>query len=177
MKLLGKQQMLIVISLCSISVVAALAVFLYFYFRKTDMKTSAKGIALIKRFEQLRLKAYKCTAGVWTIGWGHTSGVKEGDTCTAAQAEEWLKQDIADAEDAVNWQGLKLNQNQFDALVSFVFNAGEPHFRKSTLLKLVKENPADPEIAKEFEKWVYSGGKVTAGLVNRREVESNLYFA
>lgn len=177
MKILGKQQMLIVISLCSISVVAALAVFLFFYFRKTDMKTSAKGIALIKQFEQLRFKAYQCTAGVWTIGWGHTSGVKEGDTCTAAQAEEWLKQDIADAEDAVNWQGLKLSQNQFDALVSFVFNAGEPHFRKSTLLKLVKENPDNPAIDKEFEKWVYSGGKVTDGLVNRRKLESQLYFA
>ena len=86
------------------------------------MKTSPKGIALIKEFEGLRLKAYKCPGGVWTIGYGHTAGVKSGMVITEAQAEEYLKADLIVFERYLNGLGLALNQNQFDALVSFIYN-------------------------------------------------------
>lgn len=141
------------------------------------MKLSYKGRELLKRFEGLRLTAYQCSAGVWTIGYGHTKGVKEGDVITETEAESMLTEDVKDAESTVNWQGLEINQNQFDALVCFVFNVGSENFKKSTLLKLIKENPNDPKIESEFQKWVYAAGKVTAGLQNRRNAEAGLYFA
>ncbi len=140
------------------------------------MKISAKGFNFIRQHEGLRLKAYQCSADVWTIGYGHTQGVSMGDTCTREQAEQWIMEDIAWAEKAVNRQGLNINQNQFDALVSFVFNLGETAFKSSTLLKKIKANPNDPTIADEFAKWKYAGGKVVAGLAKRRKNESNLYF-
>lgn len=137
------------------------------------MNTGYKGISLIKSFEKLELKAYKCPAGVWTIGYGHTKGVKKGDVCTEAQAEQWLKEDLSDAETAM--AGLKLNQNQFDALVSFTFNLGVGNFKKSTLYKKVKANPNDPSITDEFGKWKFANGKELAGLVRRRAAEAELY--
>lgn len=137
------------------------------------MNTGYKGISLIKSFEKLELKAYKCPAGVWTIGYGHTKGVKKGDVCTEAQAEQWLKEDLANAETAMD--GLKLNQNQFDALVSFTFNLGIGNFKKSTLYKKVKVNTNDPSIADEFAKWKFANGKELAGLVRRRAAEAELY--
>lgn len=137
------------------------------------MNTGYKGISLIKSFEKLELKAYKCPAGVWTIGYGHTKGVKKGDVCTEAQVEQWLKEDLADAETAM--AGLKLNQNQFDALVSFTFNLGIGNFKKSTLYKKVKVNPNDPSITDEFAKWKFANGKELAGLVRRRAAEAELY--
>lgn len=140
------------------------------------MKTSDKGIELIKRHEGFRSRAYLCPAGVWTIGYGHTGGVKSGDVVTEAQAAELLRADLAHAESVVNAQGLNLNQNQFDALVSFVFNVGSGNFRKSTLLKVVRSNPADLRIKAEFDKWIYGGGKVLPGLVRRRKDEGDLYF-
>lgn len=143
---------------------------------RTTMKISAKGFNFIRQHEGLRLKAYQCSADVWTIGYGHTQGVSMGDTCTREQAEQWIMEDIARAEKAVNRQGLNINQNQFDALVSFVFNLGETAFKSSTLLKKIKANPNDPTIADEFAKWKYAGGKVVAGLAKRRKNESNLYF-
>lgn len=140
------------------------------------MKTSTAGFNLIGDSEGLRLKAYQCTAGVWTIGYGHTKGVKPGDTCTVQQAINWLHEDVKEAERAVNSKGLQLNQNQFDTLVDFVFNLGDSKFSNSTLLKKIKANANDSTIADEFKKWVYSGGKVTPGLVTRREKEIELYF-
>ena len=140
------------------------------------MRISDKGLAALKQFEALRLTAYQDVKGVWTIGWGHTGGVKAGDTCTREQAEKWLKQDVATAENAVNSQDLKINQNQFDALVCFTYNVGVGNFKSSTLLKKIKTNPDDPTIAAEFARWKYSGGVVVNGLINRRAVESNLYF-
>lgn len=140
------------------------------------MKTSNKGFSLIGDSEGLRLKAYKCSANVWTIGYGHTKGVKPGDTCTVQQAIDWLHEDVKEAERAVNSKGLNLNQNQFDALIDFVFNFGDKKFSESTLLKLLKKNVNDPAIAGELRKWVYSGGKKTTGLITRREKEANLYF-
>lgn len=173
-----KKQAVIIGSVAAVSLTAAAICYLIFYFmRKTKFKISANGLALIKSFEGLRYTAYLCDGGVWTIGYGHTKGVKEGDTCTLTEANTWLLEDVATAEEAVNKEGLNINQNQFDALVSFVFNVGESAFKDSTLLKKIKEDPNDVSISDEFARWRYAQGKVLQGLVNRREKESNLYFA
>lgn len=140
------------------------------------MKTSQKGIELIKQFEGLRTVAYKDTGGVWTIGYGHTGGVKSNDKITPAVAEMYLREDLKTAEKAVNMQMLNINQNQFDALVSFVFNVGSGNFIRSTLLKKAKQDPDDPSIRNEFLKWVYAGGKRVKGLEKRRKAEADLYF-
>ena len=141
------------------------------------MKTSKQGIELIKRYEGLRLKAYVCPAGVATIGWGHTKGVKAGMVIDLAEAERLLADDIAIAERCVNCDADSLNQNQFDALVSFVFNVGTANYKKSTLRKKVLSNPNDPVIADQFERWVYAKGKVLLGLMKRRADECDLYFS
>ena len=140
------------------------------------MTTSKTGLALIAAHESLRLKAYLCPTGVPTIGYGHTKGVRMGDTITPDQADKFLREDSADAEKAVNAQGLKINQNQFDALVSFTFNVGVGNFGKSTLLKKVKANADDPAIRNEFARWNKGGGKVLPGLTRRRKEEADLYF-
>lgn len=141
------------------------------------MNTSPKGIALIKEFEGLRLKAYKCPGGVWTIGYGHTAGVKPGMVITKAQAEEYLKADLIAFERYLNGLGLALNQNQFDALVSFIYNVGTGNFSSSTLLRKVRANPQDNSIVDEFLRWVYSKGRVLPGLQRRRLAEMKLYFS
>ena len=141
------------------------------------MKTSPKGISLIKEFEGLRLKAYKCPGGVWTIGYGHTAGVRPGMVITEAQAEEFLKEDLFSCENAVNNQKLSINQNQFDALVSLIYNIGIGNFQKSTLLRKARVNLNDNSIMDEFLKWVYSKGRVLPGLQRRRLREMKLYFS
>ena len=141
------------------------------------MKTSPKGIALIKEFEGLRLRAYLCPGGVWTIGYGHTAGVKPGMVITEAQAEEYLKADLIAFERYLNGLGLALNQNQFDALVSFIYNVGTGNFSSSTLLRKVRANPQDNSIMDEFLRWVYSKGRVLPGLQRRRLAEMKLYFS
>lgn len=141
------------------------------------MKTSPKGIALIKEFEGLRLKAYQCPGGVWTIGYGHTAGVKPGMLISKAQAEEYLKADLIAFERYLNGLGLALNQNQFDALVSFIYNVGTGNFSSSTLLRKVRANPQDDSIMDEFLRWVYSKGRVLPGLQRRRLAEMKLYFS
>lgn len=140
------------------------------------MTTSKQGLALIAAHEGLKLKAYLCPAGVPTIGYGHTKGVRMGDTITPDQADKFLREDLVDAEKAVNAQGLKINQNQYDALVSFTFNVGVGNFGKSTLLKKVKANADDPAIRNEFARWNKGGGKVLPGLTRRRKEEADLYF-
>lgn len=124
-------------------------------------------------FEGLRLQAYpdhEPTGILWTIGYGHTKGVKCTDTCTEAQAVEWLTEDIEDAESVVNTLLPNLSQNQFDAVVDFVFNLGATQFKRSTLLKKLR---AEDYIgaSKEFGRWVYDDGKKQRGLVRRREAE------
>ena len=141
------------------------------------MKTSPKGIALIKEFEGQRLKAYKCPGGVWTIGYGHTAGVKPGMLISKAQAEEYLKADLIAFERYLNGLGLALNQNQFDALISFIYNVGTGNFSNSTLLRKVRANPQDNSIMDEFLRWVYSKGRVLPGLQRRRLDEMKLYFS
>ena len=141
------------------------------------MKTSPKGIALIKEFEELRLKAYLCPGGVWTIGNGHTASVKPGMVISEAQAEEYLKADLIAFERYLNGLGLALNQNQFDALISFIYNVGTGNFSNSTLLRKVRANPQDNSIVDEFLRWVYSKGRVLPGLQRRRLAEMKLYFS
>jgi lysozyme len=149
---------------------------------KSVMRVTNEGIklktvnkAIIKESESLQLKAYLCPAGVWTIGWGHTKGVKAGDTCTIDEAEVMLSSDLLDAEYAVNkCVKVDLNQNQFDALVSFVFNVGGGNFKSSTMLR--KLNAGDyAGAANEFKRWNKAGGRVLNGLTIRREKESKLF--
>ena len=140
------------------------------------MKTSSIGRKLIQTFEGYRSVAYLCPAGKWTIGYGHTAGVKEGDTCTREQADIYLQEDLKTAEDAVNAQNLKLGQLQFDALVSFVYNVGQGNFKNSTLLKILKQDTtASSELEEEWKKWKYSNKQVLKGLVRRRAAEWSLY--
>lgn len=141
------------------------------------MITGRAGIELIKRHESLRLKAYRCPAGIWTIGYGHTRGVRQGDTCTEIEAENFLKEDLCTAEAVVSRECPGVRQSQFDALVSFVFNCGEGNFLKSTLLKCVKANPDNLNIRYEFSRWTKSNGVQLAGLIRRRREEADLYFS
>ena len=140
------------------------------------MQTSQNRINLIKQFEGLRLEAYQCAAGVWTIGYGHTSGVKQGDKITLAQAEDFLRSDLEKFENAINnLVKAELNQNQFDALVSFVFNIGINAFKQSTMLKFINNN-SFPLAAGQFDRWIKSNGKVLEGLVKRRKAEKELFL-
>lgn len=139
------------------------------------MKISQKGIDLIKQFEGCKLTAYKCPSGVWTIGYGHTKGVYEGQKITQKQAEKFLKEDLKAFEKGVNKCVLvSINQNQFDALVSFAFNCGTGAFSKSTLLE--KLNQKDyTGAAREFLRWNKSNGVILNGLVRRRNAERKLF--
>lgn len=142
-----------------------------------NKETSTKGIELIKRFEGLRLNSYQDSAGVWTIGYGHTYRVKEDMLITDELAISYLKSDLLDAEKGVNRLVKSvINQNQFDALVSFTFNLGVGNFSCSTLLKKINKNPNEPTIEKEFMKWVYANKKKLDGLIRRRKAEATLYF-
>lgn len=139
------------------------------------MRASEKLIKALKGFESCHLKSYKCPAGVWTIGWGHTRGVKEGQIITQAQADSLLEGDLLTFVNYVNNLGLKLTQGQFDALVDFAYNCGTGNLEKSTLLRKVKVNAPITEIQAEFRRWNKGGGKVLPGLVKRREWEAQRY--
>ena len=139
--------------------------------------TSQAGIDLITSFEGCRLTAYQDSVGVWTIGYGHTSGVYQGMTITEEEAIAFLRQDLKTAENAVNSNvTYGINQNQFDALVSFTFNVGTGNFTSSTLLK--KLNAGDVNgAANEFDRWIYAGGQVLEGLVRRRAAEKQMFLS
>ena len=141
------------------------------------MNVSENGIKLIKQFEGLRTQAYKPTPNdVWTIGYGHTHGVKKGDTITMEKATEYLKQDIQVYENAINTLvKVQLTQNQFDALVSFVFNIGVGAFKNSTMLKFLNANHI-PLAAGQFDRWNKQKGVVLEGLTARRKAEKELFL-
>jgi len=130
---------------------------------------------LIRQFEGLRLEPYKCPAGVWTIGYGHTTNTVNVQPITQYQAEQLLHQDIQQVETYLNSLNLSLTQNQFDALTSLVFNIGQQAFTKSTLLKLIRQNPNNPDIPAQFQRWIYAAGRPQPGLIKRRQEESKLY--
>jgi len=144
-------------------------------------KVNRAGLALIKHFESLRLEAYQDSVGVWTIGWGHTGlsyndrSVFPGQVISAEEAEKLLKKDLVVFEKAVQkLLSIKLNSNQFSALVSFAFNLGETNLRKSTLLKKLNNNDCFGA-ANELKKWNKAGGRRLAGLLRRRLSERNLF--
>ena len=138
-------------------------------------KVSDICLAKIKEFEGLRKEAYYDAAGVPTIGYGHTQGVRMGDVISEYWADMFLKADLFDIENQVNSLG-EFNQPQFDALVSFAFNLGFYKLKTSTLLKTIKEGGSMRAIKKEFKRWVYAGGKKLKGLERRREWEAKRFF-
>jgi len=146
------------------------------------MNVSTNCLTLIKKYEGLKLKSYLCPAGVATIGYGNTrykdgTPVTLGESITQDQADELLNSILEDFIESVNYLvKAPINQNQFDALVSFVYNVGSGNFQKSTLLKKINVNPNDPTIKDEFMRWVKSKGKVLDGLVKRRTSEAELYY-
>ena len=142
---------------------------------------SKAGLNLLKQFEGFKGTAYQDSAGVWTIGYGTTKypsleRVKKGDTCTPIQAEQYLMNDCNWVTDCINKQvTVTLNQNQFDALASFVYNVGATAFIKSTLLKYLNDGLYDLA-ANQFDRWTIAGGRVVAGLSNRRKAEKALFL-
>jgi len=147
------------------------------------MRISPSGLTLLKKFEGFRANPYLCSAGVPTIGYGNTyyeNGIRVKLTDSPIDenwAEQLFKSILTHYElgvDSVTTDNI--TQNQFDALVIFAYNVGVVNFKKSTLLKLVNQNPYDLNIAKQFMRWTRAGGKVIKGLVLRRNLESHLYF-
>ena len=146
------------------------------------MRISHILVDAVKTFEGLRLEAYRCPSGVWTIGYGHTSGVTKGMKVNEGWAVSALKQDLNEVLKQVERLGLPLNtQGQIDAVVDFVFNLGITKFKQSTLRKRIAENAVDDAICAEFEKWVFctqNGKNVKLpGLVKRREWECKRWIA
>lgn len=137
---------------------------------------SSTGLALTRSFEGLRLSAYQDSAGVWTIGYGHTGpGVHSGQRITEPEAEVLLRMDLAAAIDCVR-RAVKvpLTQGQFDALVDFCFNTGSGSFLASSLLRLLDAGDVE-SAAQQFGLWVHAGGRVIPGLVRRRAAEAALF--
>lgn len=139
------------------------------------MNISDRGLELIRSHEGLRLEAYRDSVGVWTIGFGHIKGVKEGDTCTEEQADAWLAEDVKIAELCIEANvTVPLTQGEFDALGSFIFNLGCRAFKNSTLLKKLLDSDFEGARA-EFARWNHAGGKVLAGLTSRRQAEADRF--
>jgi len=136
------------------------------------------GLSILRSAEALRLDAYYCPAGRLTIGWGHTGpDVSEGQVITEDEAVRLLDLDVAAAADAVRrFVVVRLNDNQFSALVSFTFNLGAGSLRGSTLLRCVNAGDMDAAAA-EFPKWCHSQGQILAGLVTRRDAEQALFLS
>ena len=141
------------------------------------MTSTPQAQQLIRRFEGLRTQAYRCPAGIPTIGYGHTQDVKIGDRITPEQALELLLGDIARTEARIDTLlQAPLNPNQYDALVSFTYNIGARQLAGSTLLRKINQNPDDPDIRRQFQRWIYAGGQPLPGLIRRRQAEADLYF-
>ncbi|EBX3143159.1 lysozyme [Salmonella enterica subsp. enterica serovar Ealing] len=141
------------------------------------MKTSDNGRAFIRAREGVKLAAYQDGGGVWTIGYGHTRGVKQGQVINHEQADEFLDSDLRQVESCISERvTVALNQNQFDALVSFVFNVGRQAFSDSTLLKKLNEGNYRAA-ADQFTRWVYDNDQFVQGLYNRRVAERDLFLS
>lgn len=139
------------------------------------MEASDILVQKIKEFEGVRLTSYKDSAGVWTIGVGHTRGVKSGMKITQKQADSLLRGDLLNVENYVNSLGMNFTQGQFDAICDFIFNLGQGKFSRSTLWAKIQANAPTEDIQDEFRRWVYAGGKKLSGLVKRREWEAQRY--
>ena len=141
----------------------------------TKMNISEEGLALLKKFEGCELKAYQDSVGVWTIGYGHTKDVKEGDQINKDEAEHLLAEEMPEYEGYINdYVKVPLNQCQFDALVCWVYNLGPTNLRNSTLLTVLNQERYN-DVPKEIKRWNKAGGEVLQGLVRRREAEALLF--
>ena len=144
---------------------------------KNNLSYSGKGLALTKQFEGLRLGAYQDSVGIWTIGYGHTGlDVHPKLTITEERANELLLKDVASAVDSVNHLvSVALTQNQFDALVDFVFNVGAAKFAGSTLLREINSGNFAAAAA-QLLLWCHGGGVVLPGLLQRRKAAESLFL-
>ena len=139
------------------------------------MKLGERGTEILKYFEGCKLTAYQDSVGVWTIGYGHTKGVYDGMTITQDQAEQMLLSELEEYEGYIeNMVTVPLTQNQFDALVVWIYNLGPTNFKNSTLLKELNSGNYNAA-GQEITRWNNAGGKVLAGLVKRREAEAELF--
>ena len=141
------------------------------------MEASEMLVEKLKEMEGLRLEAYLDPAGVPTIGYGHTRGVRMGDRISRYWAEDLLRRDLRVAEDGVNALGVAKTQGQFDALVSFVFNLGIERLEQSTLLRRIRDGDNRKAITSEWMRWVYADGKRLKGLEKRRAWEVERFFS
>lgn len=140
------------------------------------MRASDTLIRALKQFEGCRLTAYQDSAKVWTIGYGHTKGVKPGDKITEYQAEQFLREDLQRFEEIANRvKMVSSRQGKFDAVLDFIYNCGPANFEKSTLKKYIEANKPTWEIQEQFLRWVNAGGKKLGGLVTRRIWEANRF--
>ena len=134
-----------------------------------------EGLSLIKKFEGCELEAYQCSAGVWTIGYGHTKGVTPSDSISQEEAEQMLVDELHEYESYVNeYVTVPLSQNQFDALVSWVYNLGPANLKASTMLKVLNSGEYE-DVPAQIKRWNKAGGKVLEGLIRRREAEACLF--
>ena len=146
------------------------------FFQEKQMKISNNGLDLIKHFEGLVLKAYKCPAGVWTIGYGHTKDVQPGDEWSESNADYMLEVEMEEYEGYINDSvTAPINQDQFDALVSWVYNLGGGNLKASTMLKVLNAGQYE-EVPAQMMRWNKAGGKVLEGLTRRRQAEANLFM-
>lgn len=142
------------------------------------MKGSNNFLDIVAHYEGCKLKAYQDSGGVWTIGFGHTFGVKAGQVITLDQAKQFLSQDISSTEVLLNNLKLTLNQNQFDACLDFCYNEGIGNFERSSLCKQIKSNNLPVAIVEaDFEAYDEAAHKVVGGLLSRRKTEALLFNA
>ena len=140
------------------------------------MKTTEILIEKLMEMEGLRLEAYRDAAGVLTIGYGHTRGVREGDRISAYWAKELLREDVEEVAQDVLSLGVARTEGQLDALTSFAFNVGFGRLCRSTLLKTIRRRGSRNQIRRQFKRWVYADGKRLRGLEKRREWETKRFF-
>ena len=136
--------------------------------KEAKMKASRTLIAHIKRAEGCSLTAYQDSAGVWTIGYGHTRGVTKGDRISSSQAEEYLRKDLEEFEVLTDKVRRITTQGQYDAVLDFIYNCGTKNFNDSTLKRYIESGMPTWQIQEQFLRWVYAGGKKLGGLVSRR---------
>ena len=141
------------------------------------MKVSDIFLEKLMEMEGCRLVAYRDAAGVPTIGYGHTAGVRMGDRISQRQAKALLRQDADAVMRQVRALDVARTEAQLEALTSFAFNLGIARLRSSTLLKVIRQGGSKQAIQREFKRWVYAGGRKLSGLVKRREWEASHFFA
>ncbi len=143
--------------------------------RTKNMNISQEGLGLIKKFEGCELEAYVCAAGVWTIGYGSTKGVKEGDKISQEEADKLLLHEMDEYEGYITDNvTVDLKQNQFDSLVSWVFNLGPTNLKASTMLKVLNLGNFEG-VPEQMKRWNKANGKTLDGLIRRREAEALLF--